>query len=252
MGEDKLGRKDKFKRGIYILPNAFTSLNLFCGFISLISAIDEKFIFASVAIFVAVIFDSLDGKVARATNTTSEFGIQYDSLADLISFGLAPSILMYLWILEPMGRIGWLAAFLFTACGALRLARFNTMAEETPNAYFLGLPIPAAAAMVSATILFSAKYSIAADEFRIVFLLLMYGLSFLMVSSIKYQSFKKATLFKQKKFSALVATVLVFTLMVQNPQLIFFLIGVLYIIVSPVISFLFKIKDAHSEKVKNL
>lgn len=248
----KLSRKEKFKRGIYILPNAFTSLNLFCGFISLVSAIDGKFQYAAFAILIAVIFDSLDGKVARATNTTSEFGIQYDSLADLVSFGLAPSMLMYLWILKPMGRIGWLAAFLYTTCGALRLARFNTMAEETPSAHFLGLPIPAAAMMIAATILFSIKYTLPSEQFRMVYLLLIYGLSFLMVSSIKYQSFKKATFFKKKKFSSLVGTILVFILIVQDPPLVLFATGILYIIISPVISFLFKVKNKHSEKVKNL
>lgn len=252
MNNTKLSRKDKFKRGIYILPNAFTSLNLFCGFISLVSAIDGRYEYAGFAILIAVIFDSLDGKVARATNTTSEFGIQYDSLADLISFGLAPSMLMYLWILKPMGRIGWLAAFLYTTCGALRLARFNTMAEETPSAHFLGLPIPAAAMMIAATILFSIKYSMPFDEFRLGYLLLIYGLSFLMVSSIKYQSFKKSAFFKKKRFSSLVAAVLVFTMVVQNPPLMLFSVGVLYIIVSPIISFLFKIKYKNSEKVKNL
>ncbi len=249
---NKLSRKDKFKRGIYILPNAFTSLNIFCGFISLISAIEGKYQFAAGAILIAVIFDSLDGKVARATNTTSEFGIQYDSLADLVSFGLAPSMLMYLWILKPMGRIGWLAAFLFTTCGALRLARFNTMAEETPSAHFLGLPIPAAAMMIAATILFSINHSIFFDEFRMAYLLLIYSLSFLMVSSIKYQSFKKSTFFKKKKFSALVGTVLIFTFFVQDPPLMLFSVGVLYIIVSPVISFLYKLKQERSERVENL
>lgn len=252
MGNNKLSRKDKFKKGIYILPNAFTSLNLFCGFFALISAIDGRFEHAAYAILIAVIFDSLDGKVARATNTTSEFGIQYDSLADLISFGMAPSMLMYLWILKPMGRIGWLAAFLFTTCGALRLARFNTMAEETPSAHFLGLPIPAAAMMLAATVLFSTEWFATGIENRMVYLLLIYGLSFLMVSSIKYESFKKSTFFKKKKFSSLVGIILVFILIMQDPPLVLFVVGVLYIIVSPIISFLFNVKNKYSEKVKDL
>ncbi len=252
MSNNKLSRRDKFRKGIYILPNAFTSLNLFCGFFALISAIDGRFQHAAYAILVSVIFDSLDGKVARATNTTSEFGIQYDSLADLISFGMAPSMLMYLWILKPMGRIGWLAAFLFTTCGALRLARFNTMAEETPSAHFLGLPIPAAAMMIAATVLFSTEWFATGIENRMVYLLLIYGLSFLMVSSIKYESFKKSTFFKKKKFSALVGIILVFILIMQDPPLVLFIVGVLYIIVSPIISFLLNVKNKYSGKVKNL
>ena len=116
-------KKERSRRGIYILPNIFTTLNLFCGFYAIIAAIDGKFVAAAVAIIIGVMFDILDGKIARATNTTSKFGIEYDSLADLISFGLAPGLMIYLWALKPLGRIGWLAAFLFMACGALRLAR---------------------------------------------------------------------------------------------------------------------------------
>lgn len=246
-------RRRKIKKGIYILPNAFTSLNLFCGYISLVYAIDGKFFIAAIAILVATVFDSLDGKVARATNTTSEFGIQYDSLADLISFGLAPSMLMYLWILKPMGRLGWLAAFLFTTCGALRLARFNTMAEETPSAHFLGLPIPAAAGMVAATILFVDRIEVMAEPYKLVFLILMYVLSFLMVSSIKYPSFKKSELLKKRRLNTLVSVVLVFTLLALDPQFTLFFVGVAYIVVSPVVSFLLEIKAKHDhEKVKNL
>ena len=251
--DGKMSRRDKFKRGIYILPNAFTTLNLFCGFFGIINAIDGNFDVAAIAILVACIFDSLDGKVARATNTTSEFGIQYDSLADLVSFGLAPSLLMYLWAFKPMGRIGWLAAFLFTTCGALRLARFNTMAEETPSAHFLGLPIPGAASMVAAMILFSIKSSsLPVENYRLGYLLTIYILSFLMVSSIKYPSFKKSALFQKRRFSSLVGVVLVFTLMVQNPPLMLFSVGIIYIVVSPVLTFLFEIKNKHNEKVKNL
>lgn len=246
-------KKNRIKKGIYILPNAFTSLNLFCGFISLVSAIDGNFIGGAIAILVAAVFDSLDGKVARATNTTSEFGIQYDSLADLISFGLAPSMLMYLWLLKPMGRIGWLAAFLFTTCGALRLARFNTMAEETPSAHFLGLPIPGAAGMVAATVLFANRIGLPTEDYRLGFLVLMYLLSFLMVSSIKYPSFKKSALSRKGRFSSLVAVILVFIAIVQDYQLMLFFVGLAYITISPVVTFFkdIKTRNAHG-KLKNL
>jgi CDP-diacylglycerol--serine O-phosphatidyltransferase len=124
-----MSRNKKFKkkypaRGIYVLPNIFTTMNIFCGFYAVVAAINGNFIAAPIAILVAVVFDILDGKIARATNTTSRFGVEYDSLADLISFGMAPGIMIYLWALKPLGRIAWLAAFLFTVCGALRLARY--------------------------------------------------------------------------------------------------------------------------------
>ena len=137
----------KLRRGIFLLPNIFTTLNLFCGFYSIIASTSGKFLAAAVAIIIAGVFDWLDGKIARATNTTSRFGVEYDSLADLVSFGMAPGIMMYLWALQPLGRIGWLAAFLFAACGALRLARFNTQFGSISSKHFIGLPIPAAAGM---------------------------------------------------------------------------------------------------------
>lgn len=245
-----MSRRDKLKRGIYILPNAFTSLNLFCGFISIISAIDGRFEFAASAILVAVVFDSLDGKIARATNTTSQFGIEYDSLSDLVSFGLAPSLLMYMWVLKPIGRVGWLAAFLFTACGALRLARFNTMAEETPSSHFLGLPIPAAAGMASVTVLFCSKYSIPVMDFPVIFLVGIYFLSFLMVSTIKYESFKKAELFKMMKFNVLVGLILIFVMIAQKPQLFLFSLGLIYVSSGPVHSLVMKIRPSHEKNVK--
>lgn len=251
MDDQKLSRRDKIKRGIYILPNAFTSLNLFCGFISIVAAIDERFEFAAIAILIAVIFDSLDGKIARATHTTSQFGIEYDSLSDLVSFGLAPSLLMYIWVLKPMGRVGWLAAFLFTVCGALRLARFNTMAEETPSSHFLGLPIPAAATMNSTTVLFCSKYSIPAPEMPVIFLLGVYFLSFLMVSTIKYESFKKAELFKKMKFNVLVGIILVFVVIAQKPQLFLFSIGLVYVSSGPIHTLVSMVRTMHEKKHKN-
>ena len=230
----KDARKQRLKKGIYLLPNAFTSMNLFFGFLCIISALDGRFEFAAMSILIAVVFDSLDGKIARATNTTSQFGIEYDSLADLISFGLAPSLLMYLWILQPMGRIGWLAAFLYTICGALRLARFNTMAEETPSNHFLGLPIPAGAGMIATTVMFCTKFEVVG--LPIVFLLGMYTLSFLMVSSVKYESFKKAELFKKLKFNVLVSAVLVFIFIAQKPHLALFIISLSYVISGPILT----------------
>jgi CDP-diacylglycerol--serine O-phosphatidyltransferase len=251
MDETPMSRRDKIKRGIYILPNTFTSLNLFCGFFSIVAAIDERFEFSAIAILVAVIFDSLDGKIARATNTTSQFGIEYDSLSDLVSFGLAPSLLMYMWVLKPMGRVGWLAAFLFTTCGALRLARFNTMAEETPSSHFLGLPIPAAAAMNSTTVLFCSRYAIPAVEMPVFFLVGVFCLSFLMVSTVKYESFKKAELFKKMKFNVLVGLILVFIVIALKPQFFLFFIGLIYVLSGPMAFLVGLIRTKHEKKVNS-
>ncbi|MEE9499158.1 MAG: CDP-diacylglycerol--serine O-phosphatidyltransferase, partial [Nitrospinaceae bacterium] len=128
--------KVPFKKGIYILPSLFTTGNVFCGFYAFISVMNEKFFVAGAAIVVAIIFDALDGRVARLTKTTSAFGVQYDSLADVISFGMAPALLAYAWVLQPFGRLGWMAAFLFLLCGALRLARFNvTKPDKTGDSF---------------------------------------------------------------------------------------------------------------------
>ena len=191
MRKTKRLKKERSRLGIYILPNIFTSLNLFCGFYAVIASIDGKFVASAIAIIIGVVFDIMDGKIARATNTTSKFGIEYDSLSDLISFGLAPGIMIYLWALKPLGRIGWLAAFLFMACGALRLARFNSQVGVVSSDHFVGLPIPAGAGMLATTILFCHRFNTVGQINPIFILVLLYILSFLMVSTVKYNSFKK-------------------------------------------------------------
>ena len=225
--------KDR-RRGIYILPNIFTSLNLFFGFYGIISAIRGKFELAAVLIIIAVVFDMLDGKIARATRTTSKFGMEYDSLADLVSFGIAPGLMMYLWALQPLGRIGWLAAFLFTVCGALRLARFNTQTGTISSEYFIGLPIPAAAGMNATIVLICYRLGIAQNPNAVLVLITLYLLSFLMVSSIKYNSFKKPELFKKMNFNALVTAVLVLIFIAAQPSIALFLIGIVYVLAGPV------------------
>lgn len=250
MDDQKKSRRDRIKKGIYILPNAFTSLNIFCGFFAIVSAIDLRFETAAIAIIIAVIFDSLDGKIARATNTTSQFGIEYDSLSDLVSFGIAPSLVMYMWVLKPMGRVGWLAAFLFATCGALRLARFNSMADETPSSHFVGLPIPAGAAMCCTTMLFCARNSIDQTEFPIIFLVGIYLLSFLMVSTIKYESFKKAELFKKMKFNVLVGVILIFMVIAVKPQFFLFFIMLLYVSSGPIQGLIHMFRSKHEKNIK--
>jgi CDP-diacylglycerol--serine O-phosphatidyltransferase len=237
MKEKKKFGSDKLRLGIYILPNLFTTFNMLFGFYAIISAIDFRYANAALAIVIAVVFDMLDGKIARATHTTSKFGIEYDSLADLISFGLAPGIMMYVWALKPLGRIGWLAAFLFLVCGALRLARFNTQAGTVSGHHFMGLPIPAAAGMSATTVLLCHKFGWMEAVNPLLILVLMNFLAFLMVSTIKYSSFKQAELFKRMNFNVLVAIILFIVLIAAQPSITLFFLGFLYILSGPVNSF---------------
>jgi len=234
-------KKENFKKSIYVLPNLFTSMNIFCGFYAVLSAVDGQFVNASIAILIGSIFDLFDGKIARITKTSSQFGVEYDSLADLISFGLAPALLIYLWALKPMGRLGWLAGFLFMICGALRLARFNTAASSESNKsstgnYFQGLPIPAAAGMNVAFVLFFSRFNINPESCKVLFLIMLYILSFLMVSNIKYHSFKQTHLFKAMKFNKLVTIILILISIAYEPQIALF-VGLLgYVFSGPVLS----------------
>lgn len=238
MKKDK-HEKERLRKGIYILPNIFTSLNLFCGFLAIISAIEGNYERSALLIIGGMVFDILDGKVARATGTTSKFGVEYDSLADLITFGLAPGIMMYLWILKPLGKLGWLAALIYLACGALRLARFNTNVGTADSAYFTGLPIPAAAAMTTTVILLAARTNtLNGINPYLIYLILagMYALSFLMVSSVKYVSFKKMppVLINAKHFNLLVTAVLLLVFIVQEPAVALFSMISLYIASGPI------------------
>jgi CDP-diacylglycerol--serine O-phosphatidyltransferase len=223
--------KNNTQRGtIALLPNMLTTMCLFSGFYSIVASINGRFLHAAVAIIIAGLFDGLDGRIARLTRTTSKFGEQYDSLCDLISFGMAPALLAYLWVLQPYGRYGWLAAFLYVATTALRLARFNSMIDETPKNVFVGLPCPAAAGMVATSILFCSFIS-ASGTFRdIVMLLMMYGLSYLMVSTHKYSSFKEIS---KTKFQFLVGMVLLLIVIATEPQVTLFLLGVIYVLSGP-------------------
>jgi CDP-diacylglycerol--serine O-phosphatidyltransferase len=218
---------------IYLLPSLFTTASLFCGFYAIISAINGMFFNSAVAILVAGIFDGLDGRVARLTRTTSKFGMEYDSLCDLVAFGVAPALLAYLWALEPYGRYGWLAAFLYVATTALRLARFNSQhAENTKN--FVGLPCPAAAGMIATTVLFSRFLGTTGTIKHISVLVLVYVLSYLMVSNFTYFSFKHAETFRAKTFQVLVAMVLLFIVVATEPPVTLFALGVLYVSSGPV------------------
>jgi len=219
------------KKSIYILPNLFTSLNLFCGYYAITAAIQSRFDAAAIAIIIGGVFDLLDGKIARATHTTSKFGVEYDSLADLITFGLAPALIMFLWVLESAGRPGWSAAFLFIVCGALRLARFNTSSSESKD--FEGLPIPAAAAMNVSVVLLFSRLEINPEPFKLIILVLMFALSFCMVSSFRYKSSKNISVFKSMKFNRLVGLILVLVAIVTEPSILLFVVALTYVMSGP-------------------
>jgi CDP-diacylglycerol--serine O-phosphatidyltransferase len=222
------------RRGIYILPNLFTTGNLFCGFWAIISVFQEKFFYAAAAILLASIFDVLDGKVARLSGATSKFGVQYDSLADLVSFGIAPALLAFSWALRPYGKFGWLAAFLFVVCGALRLARFNVQSSSGEVKYFKGLPIPAAALMIALTILLYLEL-IGTDWVKdIAVLVMIYVLAFLMVSNIRYFSFKELDLAKRKPFSIFIFVILSMIVIIMQPVIVLFVFALAYVFSGPV------------------
>ena len=222
------------RKGIYILPNLFTTGNLFCGFWAIVSVFQEKFEYAAYAILLASVFDILDGKVARLSGAMSKFGVQYDSLADLISFGVAPALLAFSWALRPYGRFGWLAAFLFVVCGALRLARFNVQSSSGEVKYFKGLPIPAAATMIALTILLYLRLIETNLVKDIVILVMIYILAFLMVSNIRYFSFKELDLAKRKPFSLFIFLILSMIVIIMEPTIVLFGFILTYVFSGPV------------------
>lgn len=228
--------KEKFRRSFYLLPNLCTAMNMFCGFYAVVASINGKFVMAAYLILIAGVLDNLDGKIARATRSTSKFGIEFDSLADVVSFGFAPGMMMYLWALSSLGRIGWLAAFLFLACGALRLARFNTQVDTVSSDHFVGLPIPAGAGMNAVTLLFVERFNWIDHVHPFVFLVLLYVLSFLMVSTIRYNSFKHAAFFKHMNFNVLVTAILILIFIAAQPPIALFLIGAAYVVSGPIAS----------------
>lgn len=202
---------NKVKRGVYLLPNVLTTFGLFSGFFAIILATRGQYADAAVAIFVAMLFDGLDGRVARLTNTQSSFGEQYDSMADMLSFCVAPALLMYFWQFTDLGKIGWLGAFIYTAAGALRLARFNTQIGIQDKRYFQGLPSPAAAALIAGMVW--AKQSIGITDYdqylTLASWVILVGSGVLMVSNIRYYSFKEINLKGRSSFKLLLIATLI-------------------------------------------
>jgi len=226
------------KRSIYLLPNLLTSASLFSGFYAIIAAIKGNYQAAAVAILIAGILDGLDGRVARWTHTTSRFGMEYDSLSDLVAFGVAPGILAFMWGLQDYGRLGWLAAFLYVATTALRLARFNTLSQSNNSSardYFLGLPCPSAAAVLATSVLLCQYFGIFGQVRHVAVLIMVYGLSFLMVSNVRYYSFKEVRWLQQHPFSGMVGLILAIMVVAMEPKVTLFVLIVTYVITGPVL-----------------
>lgn len=233
-GRKKMPPPLRIRQGVYILPNLVTSGGLFCGFYSLVATIREDYLLAAIAILIALVFDALDGRVARMTKTASPFGVEYDSLSDVIAFGVAPGVLAYRWALEPWGPWGWLAASLYVICGALRLARFNVQVEVVNKNSFVGLPIPAAAAVVATTILmYYFLGGEGATNKHITLLLLIYALAALMVSTIPYYSFKDLHLRHREPFWILILGIILIQLTIAEPQIMLFSLFSLYTLSGP-------------------
>ena len=223
------------RRGIYLLPNLLTTSALFAGFYAIVAAINSRYEMAAIAIFVAMVLDGLDGRIARITKTESDFGVQYDSLSDLVSFGLAPALAVYQWSLFEIGKLGWLAAFIYAAATALRLARFNTQSNTADKRHFQGLPCPAAAALV-AGLIWSATVDPVLAGFSVFAFPLTILAGGLMVSNIRYHSFKQLDLRGKVPFFNVLIFVLVLALVALRPSLVLFMLALGYAASGPLVT----------------
>ena len=216
------------RKGIYLLPNSLTMCGMLAGFYAILASLKGDFVHSAWAIMIATIFDGLDGWVARLTNSTTRFGIELDSLSDVIAFGVAPAVMIYHYSLAEFGRIGWAASFLFVGCGALRLARYNVQMGSTEKKSFTGMPIPGAAAVVASTVLFYnvQKWQAAGSHFV---LILIFVLSLLMVSTLKFHGAKELNFRKRKPFWILVAIILAFAVFIMQPEPALFAFLMIYL-----------------------
>ena len=233
----KKKKRNKRRRGIYVLPNLFTSASLFSGFYAIVAAMEGRFEPAAVAIMISALLDGLDGRIARLTNTASHFGVEYDSLADVIAFGVAPGILAFQWALKPFGRLGWLAAFMFVICGALRLARFNVQKSNEDVSHFKGLPIPAAAFFIASMVLLVESWEGSLEIRSAMIIVIIYILSFLMVSTLHYFSFKKFDIRNRKPFNLLLSLILIAMIIAYKPKVMLFVLIFAYVASGPVVTF---------------
>ncbi|SFR63098.1 CDP-diacylglycerol--serine O-phosphatidyltransferase [Thiomicrospira sp. ALE5] len=232
----KSSGQGKTERGIYWLPNLITTLALFAGFYAIIAGMHGQFMHGAIALFVAMVFDGLDGRIARMTNSSSAFGAEYDSLADMVSFGVAPALLMYQWVLYDLGKLGWIVAFVFVAGAALRLARFNTQVGIADKRYFQGLASPAAAAVLAGLVWMVEANDLSFDGLGWIALLLTFLAGVLMVSNVRYSSFKEFNLKDKVPFVTLLVIVTVFVIITIKPSVFLFGLALLYAVSGPVMT----------------
>jgi CDP-diacylglycerol--serine O-phosphatidyltransferase len=227
---------EKLRKGVYLIPSLFTAGNLMCGFFSIIATFRGEFVNAALLILVANVFDGVDGYVARLTRTTSQFGVEFDSLADVVAFGVAPAILVYFWALVPWDNWGWLAAATYVVCGAARLSRFNVQAQGPAKNYFVGLPIPAAAQMITSSVILYYYLGFEGAPMRhLTFLLVIYGLAILMVSNIPYFSLKNNDMRRRHPEWMFLSGVILITLIIAQRHVMFFTIVLLYTLSGPLL-----------------
>jgi CDP-diacylglycerol--serine O-phosphatidyltransferase len=217
------------RRGIYLLPNLFTTAALFAGFYAVVQAMNENFEYSAIAIFIAMVLDGLDGRVARLTGTQSEFGAEYDSMSDMVSFGVAPALIAYEWALKEMGQWGWIVAFVYCACAALRLARFNTNIAVVDKRFFQGLPSPAAAALIAGLVWVTIDFQVQGSDISWLACIVTLFAALTMVSNIPYYSGKEINLRRRVPFFTILLLVLFFFVLIpSHPPLVLFCLFVAY------------------------
>lgn len=219
--------------GIYLLPNLFTTASLFAAFYSIVASLKAQYEVAVIAIFIGMVADGLDGRIARLTNTQTAFGAEYDSLSDMVTFGVAPALLLYSWNLQQLGKVGWLVAFIYTAAVALRLARFNTQVETADKRYFQGLACPPAAAIVSSFVWFCHQNELQHFVIAILTALITVVAAVLMVSNVRYYSFKEIDFKGKVPFLYLLVMVILFVAIAANPSVVLFVGFVIYALSGP-------------------
>ncbi len=242
--KENLKKDVRGKNKFYLLPNLFTTASLFAGFYSIVQAMNGRYDHAAIAIFVALILDGLDGRVARLTNTESAFGSEYDSLSDMVSFGVAPALVIYVWALQPLGKLGWIVSFIYCTCAAVRLARFNVKLDVDNKKYFSGLPSPAAATLLASFIWISFDNGISGNEIFLgffqmqwfAFLLTIFA-ALSMVTDLRYYSGKDINLRNSQPFIAILFIVIIFGLISHNPAVVIFIILMGYALSGYVIFF---------------
>ena len=241
--------RPKRGRGIYLLPNLFTTAALFAGFYAVLASMNDQFEKAAIAIFVAMILDGLDGRVARLTNTQTAFGAEYDSLSDMVAFGLAPALVMYEWSLFNLGKLGWLAAFIYTAGAALRLARFNSQLDTADKRFFTGLASPSAAAILAGSVWVGVDNALPGDQWAWVAVVLTAGTGLLMVSNIRYHSFKQIDFKGKVPFFAIVGVMLAFAVILSEPAIVLFAIFLAYTLSGPLLASVRQLRRRRRKRV---